>query len=90
MITGGEDTGVLVAHKFLALPASDRAQVDPLMSVFNLKDARAGDYIKKMVHLYPGCGAASAKFTSRNKNSPKRLPVVHRVSIVHPSTQFLM
>ena len=23
------------------------------MSAFNLKDARAGEYIKKMVHLYP-------------------------------------
>src|SRR5262245_49347149 len=45
---------VLVAHKFLALPDADRARVDPLMSAFNLKDARAGDYIKKMVHLYPG------------------------------------
>jgi len=45
---------VLVAHKFLALPESDRARVDPLMSAFNLKDARAGAYIKKMVYLYPG------------------------------------
>jgi hypothetical protein len=45
---------VLVAHKFLALPDADRARVDPLMSAFNLKDARAGDYIKKIVHLYPG------------------------------------
>src|SRR5215469_7415552 len=45
---------VLVAHKFLALPEQDRARVDPLMSAFNLKDARAGEYIKKMVHLYPG------------------------------------
>ena len=35
---------VLVAHKLLALPESDRARVDPLMSVFNLKEARAGDY----------------------------------------------
>jgi len=35
---------VLVAHKFLALPDADRAKVDPLMSAFNLKDARAGDY----------------------------------------------
>ena len=45
---------VLVAHKFLALPEQDRARVDPLMSAFNLKDARAGEYIRKMVHLYPG------------------------------------
>ena len=45
---------VLVAHKFLALPERDRARVDPLMSAFNLKDARAGEYIRKMVHLYPG------------------------------------
>jgi hypothetical protein len=45
---------VLVAHKFLALPEQDRARVDPLMSAFNLKDARAGEYIKKMVRLYPG------------------------------------
>jgi hypothetical protein len=45
---------VLVAHKYLALPEPERARVDPLMSAFNLKDARAGDYIKKMVHLYPG------------------------------------
>jgi hypothetical protein len=45
---------VLVAHKFLALPEPDRARVDPLMNAFNLKDARAGDYIKKMVYLYPG------------------------------------
>src|ERR1700704_725933 len=45
---------VLVAHKFLALPEKDRARVDPLMNAFNLKDARAGEYIKKMVHLYPG------------------------------------
>src|SRR5262245_21734494 len=45
---------VLVAHKFLALSNTDRARVDPLMSAFNLKDARAGDYIKKMIHLYPG------------------------------------
>jgi hypothetical protein len=44
---------VLVAHKFLALPERDRARVDPLMNAFNLKDARAGEYIKKMVHLYP-------------------------------------
>jgi hypothetical protein len=44
---------VLVAHKFLALPEQERAKVDPLMSAFNLKDARAGEYIKKMVHLYP-------------------------------------
>jgi len=44
---------VLVAHKFLALPERDRARTDPLMSAFNLKDARAGDYIKKMVYLYP-------------------------------------
>jgi hypothetical protein len=45
---------VLLAHKVLALPEADRARVDPLMSAFNLKDARAGEYIKKMVHLYPG------------------------------------
>jgi hypothetical protein len=45
---------VLVAHKFLALPEPDRARVDPLMSAFNLKDARAAEYIKMMVHLYPG------------------------------------
>lgn len=45
---------VLVAHKFLALSERDRARVDPLMSAFNLKDARAGAYIKKMVRLYPG------------------------------------
>jgi hypothetical protein len=45
---------VLVAHKFLALPKQGRARVDPLMSAFNLKGARAGDYIRKMVHLYPG------------------------------------
>jgi hypothetical protein len=45
---------VLVAHKFLALPEEERSRVDPLMSAFNLKDARAGEYIKKMVHLYPG------------------------------------
>jgi hypothetical protein len=45
---------VLVAHKFLALPEQERARVDPMMNAFNLKDARAGEYIKKMVHLYPG------------------------------------
>ena len=45
---------VLVAHKFLALPEQERARVDPMMSAFNLKDARAGEYVKKMVHLYPG------------------------------------
>src|SRR5713226_1498144 len=45
---------VLVAHKFLTLPEQDRARVDPLMNAFNLKDVRAGDYIKEMVHLYPG------------------------------------
>ena len=45
---------VLVAHKFLSLPEKDRARVDPLMSAFNLKDARAGEYVKKMVQLYPG------------------------------------
>jgi hypothetical protein len=45
---------VLVAHKFLALQERDRARVDPLMSAFNLKDARAGEYIRKMVRLYPG------------------------------------
>ena len=45
---------VLVAHKFLALPDAERKQVDPLMSAFNLKDAHAGEYIKKMVKLYPG------------------------------------
>jgi hypothetical protein len=45
---------VLVAHKFLLLPERDRARVDPLMSAFNLKDAHAGEYIKKMVQLYPG------------------------------------
>jgi hypothetical protein len=45
---------VLVAHKFLALPESERARLDPMMNAFNLKDARAGEYIKKMVHLYPG------------------------------------
>jgi len=45
---------ILVAHKFLALSERDRARVDPLMSAFNLKDARAGEYIKKMVRLYPG------------------------------------
>jgi hypothetical protein len=44
---------VLVAHKYLALPETDRARMDPLMSAFNLKDARAGSYIKQMVHLYP-------------------------------------
>jgi len=44
---------VLVAHKFLALPEADRARVDPLMSAINLKDARAGEYIKKMVRMYP-------------------------------------
>ena len=45
---------VLLAHKFLALPEQQRARVDPLMSAFNLKDARSADYIKKMVQLYPG------------------------------------
>jgi hypothetical protein len=45
---------VLVAHKFLALSEQDRSRVDPLMSAFNLKDGRSADYIKKMVHLYPG------------------------------------
>jgi len=44
---------VLVAHKFLSLPEADRARVDPLMSAINLKDARAGEYIKKMVRMYP-------------------------------------
>src|SRR5437016_186204 len=44
---------VLVAHKVLALPAADRARIDPLMSAINLKDARAGEYIKKMVRMYP-------------------------------------
>ena len=43
---------VLMAHKFLALSEQDRARVDPLMNAFNLKDAR--EYVKKMVHLYPG------------------------------------
>jgi hypothetical protein len=45
---------VLMAHKFLARSEQDRARVDPLMNAFNLKDARAGEYVKKMVHLYPG------------------------------------
>jgi len=45
---------VLVAHKVLALPEADRARIDPLMSAINLKDARAGEYIKKMMRLYPG------------------------------------
>jgi hypothetical protein len=45
---------VLVAHKFLSLPESDRVRLDPLMSAFNLKDAHAAEYIKKMVALYPG------------------------------------
>jgi hypothetical protein len=45
---------VLVAHKFLALPDNERARLDPMMNAFNLKDARAREYIKKMVHLYPG------------------------------------
>ena len=45
---------VLLAHKVLALPEAERARVDPLMSAFNLKDARAGEYIKSMVRLYPG------------------------------------
>ena len=45
---------VLVAHKFLALPEKDRARLDPLMSAFNIKDSRAGEYIKLMVRLYPG------------------------------------
>src|SRR5262252_7535420 len=45
---------VLVAHKVLALPAAKRARIDPLMSAINLKDARAGEYIKKMMRLYPG------------------------------------
>jgi len=45
---------VLVAHKFLALAQRERERTDPLMSAFNLKDARAGEYIKKMVRLYPG------------------------------------
>jgi len=44
---------VLVAHKFLALPEKDRARLDPLMSAFNIKDGRAGEYIKLMVRLYP-------------------------------------
>ena len=44
---------VLVAHKFLALPEQDRTRLDPLMNAFNIKDARAGEYVKKMVHLYP-------------------------------------
>lgn len=44
----------LVAHKFLAMPEEERARVDPMMNAFNLKDARAGEYIKKMVYLYPG------------------------------------
>lgn len=45
---------VLVAHKYMSLPQDQRDQFDPLMSAFNLKDARAGEYIKKMVLLYPG------------------------------------
>jgi Amidohydrolase len=45
---------VLVAHKYMALPEKDRARLDPLMSAFNLKDSRAGEYIKLMVRLYPG------------------------------------
>lgn len=45
---------VLIAHNFLSLPETDRARFDPLMGAFNLKDARAGEYIKKMVRLYPG------------------------------------
>jgi len=44
---------VLVAHKYLELSEQDRTRVDPLMNAFNLKDARAGDYIKEMVRLYP-------------------------------------
>jgi hypothetical protein len=45
---------VLVAHKFLELSERDRARVDPLMSAFNLKDSRAGEYVRMMVRLYPG------------------------------------
>lgn len=44
---------VIVAHKYLALPQEDRARLDPLMNAFNVKDARAGDYIRKMVRMYP-------------------------------------
>jgi len=68
----------------------DRARVDPLMSAFNLKDARAGTTSRRWFICILGCGAALAKSISRNKNSPKRSPLVHRDSIVHQSMQLLM
>jgi hypothetical protein len=76
---------VLVAHKFLALPEYERARVDPLMSAFNLKDARAGEYIKKMVQLYPGVWSGFGKIHFKKQEFSEKIaggpPSLYRQSI---------
>jgi hypothetical protein len=54
----------LMSLAVTVVPKPDRMRVDLLMSAPNLKDARAGEYIKKMVHLYLGFGAALARSIS--------------------------
>lgn len=45
---------VMVATKYLALNEEQKKRFDPLMCAFNLKDALAAKYIKKMIMAYPG------------------------------------
>lgn len=81
---------VLVAHKVLALAEQNRVRVDPLMNAFNLKDARAGEYIKKMVHLYPGVWSGFGEIHFKKQEFPKRSSAVRPASTAHPLTRSLM
>lgn len=76
---------VLVAHKVLALPEQDRVRVDPLMNAFNLKDARAGEYIKKRVHLYPGVWSGFGEIHFKKQEFSEKI-VGGPPSLYSPST----
>lgn len=63
--------GVLVAHKFLALPEQSRERIDPLINAFNLKDDVRESTSRRWSIYIRAPGAALAKSTSRNRSSPK-------------------
>jgi hypothetical protein len=80
---------VLVAHKFLALPEQERALVDPLVNAFNLKDARAGDCVEQMVHLYPGVWSGFGEIHFKKQEFSEKLAGGRRACIARRSTRSL-
>ena len=80
---------VLVAHKYPAFPDQDCARVDPLMIRLQFKGSRAGEYIEKTVHLYPGVWSGFGGIHFKKQEFSERLAGGRRASTVRPLTRSL-